>query len=118
MSKKSKQKRNRTEQDVFDKPEYAMDIVIDKPKKAPKEKPKEEAFHVGDSIGDKVASRLTELKAQLEETAAAVKEAPQKAKGRGRRLARRKSVSRTIPICRLPSCLIPKTTKRCRSTNC
>ncbi|WP_206916342.1 hypothetical protein [Alicyclobacillus suci] len=84
MSKKSKQKRNKTEQDVFDKPEYAMDIVVDKPKKAPKEKPKEEAFHVGESIGDKVATKLTELKAQLEEMAAAVKEAPAKAKRRAK----------------------------------
>ncbi|MFB5190374.1 hypothetical protein [Alicyclobacillus fastidiosus] len=69
MSKKSKQHKRRTDVDLFDKPDYAMDVVADKPKKAPKEKPKEEAFHVGDTIGDQAASKLAALKAKLEDVA-------------------------------------------------
>ncbi|MFD1673427.1 hypothetical protein [Alicyclobacillus fodiniaquatilis] len=67
MSKRHKNKRQKSVEERPDKPDYAMDIIRDAPKKKAPEKPKEETFHLGDAIGGQAAAKLTQLKAQLAE---------------------------------------------------
>lgn len=67
MAKRTKKPHRRHDDEVMDKPAYAMDIVQEKPKKPAKQKPSEDAFHVADTISSQAASQLAKLKEQLVE---------------------------------------------------
>lgn len=91
MAKKSKHKTQTNREAYEDKPDYAMDRMIQKKQEPVVTKPKEEQFLLEDSIPSYAMMKLTKLKEQLstEETAKLPKQPAKPEKKKQRSAAER-----------------------------